>query len=327
MSYKIIDLHCDLLGYLECHEGKEAALHEESHCSIPLLKKGNVALQTLAIFTETKEGSVQSAKRQLALYNDLLKDYKGDVAPFAEFHEENKRVHFILAIENGSGILDEKEPFDLLFERLELFQEYGGPLLYVSLTWKTENRFGGGDDTKVGLKREGEVFLELLSDQNISIDLSHTSDALADDILNYIHKKNLKLVPIASHSNFRHVLDCPRNLSDPIAKEIIALGGIIGINFVRRFVGDQRTDFLSHIRHGIELGGEKALCLGADFFGGLALPKLENLKPFFQTEFSDSSCYQRFLELLETEFSREEVNGIAHENMEIFLRQKGFNHI
>ena len=238
-----------------------------------------------------------------------------------------RRVHFILAIENGSGILDEKEPFDLLFERLDLFQEYGGPLLYVSLTWKTENRFGGGDDTKIGLKREGEVFLELLSEKNISIDLSHTSDALADDILNYIHKKNLRLLPIASHSNFRGVLDCPRNLPDSIAEEIIALGGIIGINFVRRFVGNQGSDFLNHIRHGIELGGEKALCLGADFFGGLTLPKLEPLHPNFQTEYNDSSCYQRFLELLETEFSKEQVKGIAHENMEIFLKKKGFNHI
>ena len=206
MSYQIIDLHCDLLGYLECHEEKDAALHKESHCSLPLLKKGKVALQTLAIFTETKEGSVQSAKRQLTCYQELLRDYKGDVAPFAEFHLKDKRVHFILAIENASGLLDENEPFDLLFERLNLFQQYGGPLLYVSLTWKSENRFGGGDDTGVGLKREGEVFLEFLSDTNISIDLSHTSDALADDILNFIHKKNLRIKPIASHSNFRRVL-------------------------------------------------------------------------------------------------------------------------
>ena len=85
-------------------------------------------------------------------------------------------------------------------------------------------------------------------------------------------------------------------------------------------MGSQPTDFIHHIRHGIELGGEKALCFGADFFGGLTLPKLEYLKPFFQAEFNDSSCYPRFLELLEAEFSSEQVKEIAHGNIENFLR-------
>ena len=73
--------------------------------------------------------------------------------------------------------------------------------------WNQENRFGGGNASDVGLKREGELFLEYLGGKGVAIDLAHPSDALAHDILNYIDKKSLKVTPIASHSNFRVIKD------------------------------------------------------------------------------------------------------------------------
>ncbi len=71
------------------------------------------------------------------------------------------------------------------------------------MTHHGENRFGGGNSTGIGLKKDGEALLEYISEKKIAIDLSHTSDALAGDILNYIVKNKLGLSVLASHSNFR----------------------------------------------------------------------------------------------------------------------------
>ncbi len=59
------------------------------------------------------------------------------------------------------------------------------------MTHHTENRFGGGNFSEVGLKEDGKVLLDYLTDKNIVIDLAHTSDALAFGILNYIDHKKL----------------------------------------------------------------------------------------------------------------------------------------
>ena len=113
-----------------------------------------------------------------------------------------------------------------------------------------------------------------------------------------------------------------RNLPDELAREIIQRGGIIGLNFVRRFVGNENTDFCAHIHHGLSLGGEEAIAIGADFYGGIEIPidVLPELTfPTFQTAFANSSCYPAFCSLLEEAFSKELVEKIAYKNAYNFL--------
>lgn len=302
MSIPVIDLHCDLLAFLNEDRTNNDPLDEASRCSLPFLERGGVVFQVLAIFSELGKGSRQEAEGQIECYQQTVKN-----------HPESKTT-FALAIESACGLLEEEEPLDLLFGRFD--QE---KWMYVSLTWKEENRFGGGDQTKKGLKRDGELLLEYMDAKEVAIDLSHASDPLAEGILNYIDKKGLQITPIASHSNFRAVKNHPRNLPDALAKEIIARKGVIGMNFVRHFVGNHSEDFLSHIHHGIALGGEDTLALGADFFGGISLPSTQHLQPFYQEGFSNSSCYPRFLGLLESELSKNQVEKIAHLNAGRFI--------
>src|SRR5690606_31012676 len=135
------------------------------------------------------------------------------------------------------------------------------------MTHHGENRFGGGNYTNAGHKEDGKKLLDYINGKHICIDLSHTIDALADDMLNYIHLKRLNIIPIASHCNFTARRDHPRNLRDETAKEIYAMGGLIGINFVRAFVDNDKADtLLDHIEYGLKLGGESKLTFGADFF-------------------------------------------------------------
>lgn len=304
---KICDLHCDLLAFLA--EGGSLT-DERVRCSLPQLQRGKVAFQALAIFTETKKGSVQKGAKQFAAYDKLLQ-----LDSFTAWEGEfvGQKIAVAPAIENLSGLLEEDEPFECLFERMR-------PALYVSLTWNTENRFGGGNASSVGLKREGELFLDYLDGKKIAIDLSHTSDFLASDILEYIDKKGLKITPIASHSNLRAICNDARNLPDEFAIEIIKRGGVIGFNLVRKFIGEKPPrGFMAHVEHLAHLGGARHHCLGADFFfEGTVSPALHHLLPFYYKGFGDADCYERLLEPL----GEEAKKNIAHGNFQAFTERE-----
>jgi microsomal dipeptidase-like Zn-dependent dipeptidase len=308
--YPVVDLHCDLLCFLAAEKDR-SPFDPLSCCSIPQLKEGNVEHQILAIFTETKKDSTQEGEKQLNAFKLLPKD---------------SGIHFKLAIENASSFFEEHEKLENGFKRLQKALNEGHQFLYLSLTWNSENRFGGGNASQVGLKRDGEVLLEFLNEKKIAIDLSHTSDALALDILHYLDKKKMSIIPIASHSNFRSIAHHPRNLPDEIAKEIFRRKGIVGLNFVRGFIGKEPHDFYRHIQHAIELGGQEHLCFGADFFPEQDIPPEFNyLKPFFFSGFENSSCYPRLCALLASKYSEQDLNLFSHQNFFSYLKRRNLS--
>lgn len=320
MLVPINDLHCDLLHYLALKPNRTAD-DPASRCSIPQLKKGGVVFQVLAIYEETKPGCSQSGLRQFSAFQNLLKTHPTELHLFKRGQKQFKPITIAVAIENASTLLDESEPFELCSERLEKMVREPAPPFYISLTWNQENRFGGGSSSQVGLKKDGELLLELMGRYHIPADLSHTSDRLAHDILNYIDKKGLKIRILASHSNFRKIIPVARNLTDEIAREIIRRKGLIGMNWFRHFVGSQPTDMIRHIEHGLTLGGEKTLCLGADYFSDIDSPaELHPMKPFQFPGYDDSSCYPEILRLLKPHFKEEWIHRLAHKNFEEYTQ-------
>jgi len=318
----IADLHCDLLAYL-AEDSARTASCPDSRCSLPQLHQGNVHFQTMAVYTETGARSVELCQKQFEIFANLPELYPKQFTHLKERKVllDPETVTIAAAIENASGLCLEEEPLDLCFSRFDQYLAH--QILYISLTWNTENRFGGGNESTMGLKRDGELLLEYLSGKNIAIDLSHTSDFLAHDILEYIDKKNLDLTPIASHSNFRAVTDQKRNLPDVLAKEIFRRGGVIGLNFVRLFIGMTHSkDFIKHMMHAKELGGLEQYCFGADFFYANDYSNtLNHLLPFYFPKFQDASCYPELLAFLGLSFSKEELLGVAHKNIINFFER------
>lgn len=318
----LVDLHCDLLGYLAEKEGR-TPYDCDVLCSLPQLKQGGVTLQVLAFFSETGKKPVKSLQRQMAWFERLLNE-KG-VLPFSsQWDKEEQDLTIVAAIENASGLCDDEEELDQVFIRFDAFYERVGLPLYVSLTWNDPNRFGGGNLSDKGLTRDGELFLDFLDARGVSIDMSHTSDALAEGILNYIHKKGLKIIPIASHSNFREIVDQPRNLPDPFVKEIVKLGGIVGINLVRDFIGrNYPEDLLRQVEHARTLGILDHYCFGTDFFH----PDYEGgKKPLgyitFHKELGSSACFPHLLSALSKVLSNEEKEKVAYKNFLAYLERE-----
>lgn len=319
MKRPVADLHCDLLTYLR--NPKHSAYDPQVRASIPQLRAGNVQTQVMAIYVPSGKGSSIWASEQYEVYKKLPEKYPEAFS----FVKEPGRIHVKLAIENACGIAEESDPLDKAFVAIEKMTEDGHKICYISLTWNTENRFGGGNFTQVGLKEDGKRLLEYLHGKGIAVDFSHTSDRLAEDILNYIDKKSLDLNVIASHSNMRAVFDVPRNLPDAIAKEIFSRGGIVGLNFIKSFIGEHSpSDMAKHLEHVVKLGGEKQVCFGADFFylGDIPAEFRKSDDAYFFDELADASTYSTALELFKSglQASDEFLDAISHANFHRYMR-------
>lgn len=321
----VIDLHCDLLAYLQ-GEGR-LATDAVLPCAIPYLRQGGVRSQVMAIYTNTEPSSVAQGLSQFEIFTslpDLYPDIFTILSPECALPPEDSHIGIRLAIENASSICSERCLLSEGIARLDAMVASGCKPLYMSLTWNNENRFGGGAHTPVGLKEDGKRLLDWMHANAVAIDFSHTSDALAYDILDYIAQHELNSMRLlASHSNMRSVHYAVRNLPDELVQEIIRYKGVLGINFVRYFVSDESSNyFANHVSRLLHLGGEDQICLGADFFypdDALMGPK--GIDKIFFPDYQTAASYPNFLALLKKELGLNEeiLNKIAYHNAEKFL--------
>ena len=323
MSEPVIDLHCDLLSYLT-RPNSSIYNTEDIGCAIPYLKEGNVKLQVMAIFAPVEPKSTDYGLLQSKIFKKLNEEVN-ELYCFEKQHLENfgssENIGMLASIESGSAFCDEEMYLKEGFENLEKIIENVGSIMYISFTHHAENRFGGGNYSEVGLKEDGKALIEYLHERNIAIDFSHTSDALAHDLLNYISKENLNIPIMASHSNYRPVFDHPRNLPDDIAKEIIHRNGLIGLNFVRAFVNPEKVEALEeHVAHGLSLGGENAISYGADYFFTNDMPDKSRIPFYFQAH-ENAGRYPKLNEDFEKKCGSEQMKKISSENALNFIKR------
>jgi Zn-dependent dipeptidase, microsomal dipeptidase homolog len=226
------------------------------------LIEGGVNLQVCALFTESQEFTTLDKQNQL-FFSLIEQDDR--LTPIAYELQMESPLQMIRSIENASGLGSDEMPLQALFHKLLLLHSQG-PLAYVGLVWNFANRFGGGVLEPKRLSQDGKNLLEFLCALAIPVDLSHCSDQLTEDILDFTIDKLPNMFVLASHSNFRKVQGIARNLLDVHAKEIFARNGVIGLNGVNYFVGESLEDMRKHISHAQELGILDGLVLGTDFF-------------------------------------------------------------
>ena len=121
MSYPIIDLHSDLLSYLQ--EGKGRTPHDPaSRSSFSQLKTGGVKLQTLALFSHVRPGSTQIVRDQLNLLKALTVQYPTECTLYNPTALSSS-IQLIPAFEGGAGFSEESEPIDQSLTLLEQIQQ------------------------------------------------------------------------------------------------------------------------------------------------------------------------------------------------------------
>ena len=325
MSFPIADLHCDLLSFLAKVPGADPFDQSQIACAFPWLKEGGVKMQVMAIYTDVNPESMDLAGRQADIFADLLRKEQKTVSHFdlgfLQNQEKETSIGIIASVENAAGFGNELASWQEIYRQFDSIVDTVGQLAYISLTHHTENRFGGGNYTEgIGLKEDGKRLLDYMAGKKIPIDLSHTSDLLAEGILKHIDRHHLPIPVIASHSNFRAIWDHKRNLNDEFAQEIIHRGGVIGVNFLREFLDREVPERLfEHLEYGAKMG-ENAICFGADFFYTKDFPDPRR-HPFYFPLVENSGKYPGILEHLSSSLSEVQLRKLAFENVFNFYQK------
>jgi len=309
------DLHCDTVT--KCLDAGANFFNGNLHSSIKNLTLSGATAQCFAIFTEGANAKDYFFKC-LKFYSEQIIKNERYLAPVTNFSEyktarKNKKIACVLTVENLGFIGEDLS----LINRLKKLG-----VCMASLVWNNKNSLaspnlvcenGKANPFKrcnAGLTDLGKSAIKALCENKIIIDISHLSDGGVNEILS-----SVRLPVVASHSNAFSVRRVSRNLQDSQIKKIADLGGVVGVNFCRAFLGkgDAFNAILKHINHLILVGGEEVVAFGSDFDGITAPKKLQsakkmpNLLSFLRKRLPARVCEKLFYKNFERVFK--EVRG------------------
>ena len=147
-------------------------------------------------------------------------------------------------------------------EMIELYYDLG--VRWMLLAYNRSNEVGGGcQDEDRGLTNFGREVLREMSRVGMVICCSHTGSRTVMEVMEYADKP-----VIFSHSNPAALWTHKRNISDTAIQACAATGGVVGINGVGIFLGDNDASIDSivrHIDHVVELVGADHVGIALDY--------------------------------------------------------------
>ncbi|MEA2695029.1 MAG: rane dipeptidase [Acidobacteriota bacterium] len=204
----------------------------DRHIDLPRLRAGGVDALVFALYVPSSLPPDQGWEHALALYRlseAQLAAGKGLVK--AVYAEDVRRavargeVAVVYGLENGRSLI--------LPKVLDDCAKMG--IRYITLTHVgTHEWCDASTDAAAhsGLSDEGIRLVREMNRRGILPDVSHVSDVAVERVL------EVSLAPpIASHSSARALCDVPRNLPDPLIREIARVGGLVMANTYPAFVG------------------------------------------------------------------------------------------
>ncbi len=135
---------------------------------------------------------------------------------------------------------------------------------------------GGCHDNDSGLTAFGKQIVAEMNRVGLIVDCSHAAYQTTIDIMDTSDKP-----VVFSHSNPTRVWEHQRNIRDKQIKACAATGGVIGINGMGIFLGDNvvdNTTLLRHITYLADLVGPEHVGLGFDYSPGVDVDISEILK-------------------------------------------------
>ena len=135
---------------------------------------------------------------------------------------------------------------------------------WMLLAYNRNNRSGGGcQDNDTGLTAFGRSLLEELAAQGVVACCSHTGYLTAREAI------DVSPTPVIfSHSNPRALADHPRNIPDDLIVACAARGGVVGVNGIGLFLGDNDASparVARAVAYVADLVGPSHVGIGLDF--------------------------------------------------------------
>lgn len=226
----MLDGHTDVPARLFEKPADLARSLPDRQVDLPRLRAGGVKGVVFALYIPSWMGVEEGWRHVLALH-DLTRArlIPGELEPAVAAEEvrrtvERGAVAVILGLENGRPLLHPGA--------LERCLDLG--LRYVTLTHIGNNEWcdaAGDAPWHRGLSPEGMDLVRRLNRMGILVDVSHASDEAVEQAV------EVSRVPVvASHSSARALCDHPRNLPDPLLREMARRGGLVMVNSYPAFL-------------------------------------------------------------------------------------------
>jgi membrane dipeptidase len=263
-SAVVVDSHNDLLGLVARRPRAEQATYFRSRW-LPQLRAGRIDLQVLAVYSASDDLrqinlTVEAAHRVAEANSDavVLCETGADI----DRALSASKIALVIALEGCGALGTSVEMLDVLFRlgvRMVSFTHMG----------RTAFADGSGEDAAVSrLTAAGVEALALVEELGMLMDVSHLSAGCVDDVLARATRP-----VVASHSSAFALCQHHRNLTDDRLRGIAASGGVIGVNFLARYVDavDPSVERLvDQIVYIASTAGIAHIGLGPDFIGEYA---------------------------------------------------------
>jgi len=207
------------------------------------------------------DGNFEYTVGQIGFYLRAFEEYPATyllVRRHADFAQAKaqKRMGVVLSFESV-------EMLEGKVERIELFRGLG--IRVMQLSYNKASPFGTGvlGDPKAGLTELGRKAVAAMNSQGVAIDLSHSNEATAQDVL-----KASTLPVLVTHAGCAAIHDNPRNKSDAVLRAVADKGGVVGIFDLPYLTPSPKQpaldDYMAHMTHALNICGEDHVGIGSD---------------------------------------------------------------
>lgn len=145
---------------------------------------------------------------------------------------------------------------------VEIFYRLG--VRWMLIAYNKNNQLGGGcQDVDCGLTDYGRLIIDEMERVGMVLCCSHTGYRTALEAIEYSRNP-----VIFSHSNPRAVWDHDRNIPDDLMLACARSGGVINLNGIGVFLGNNDSSLdtlIKHIDYSVELVGAEHIGLGLDY--------------------------------------------------------------
>ncbi len=241
------------------------------------------------------EHGIEDHIRMIASFRHWLKQHPESYALIATADDiERVRREGKLAIafnmEGANGLADQPS-------LISLYYDLG--VRWMLMAYNRANRVGSGchEEEDRGLTAFGRTVLDEMARVGMVACCSHTGHRTTMDVMNYTSQP-----VIFSHSNPRALHDHPRNIRDEAMRACAATGGVVGINGIGIFLGqnDNSTEtFVRHVDYAVQLIGAEHVGLGLDYVFDAA--ELDDYLVSMASTFPEGFSYQAGMKMIEPE--------------------------
>ena len=169
--------------------------------------------------------------------------------------KQSERLAILFDLEGGAALNGD-------INMVELFYALG--VRWMLIAYNKNNLLGGGCmDQDTGLTDFGRQVIDEMNRVGMVLCCSHTGHRTAMEAIEYSNSP-----VIFSHSNAASVWQHPRNIGDDVIRACAETGGVIGINGLGPFLGNNdisTENFVRHVDYIVQLVGPEHVGISLDY--------------------------------------------------------------